>query len=142
MLLNVPELLRALGLARNQQQELQKVLGKLERSGEIARIKGNRYIRPLDADMVPGRIRINRQGKGFLQADDPKLPTITVPEHATSTAFNGDRVLVRRDVVPHGRRQDGYIQRVPNAAFRSRLRRDLAQLAGAHRRACPGQYGY
>ena len=72
--LNVPELLRALGLTRNQQQALQKVLAELERSGQIARMKGNRYARALDADLVPGRIRINRQGKGFLEADDPKLP--------------------------------------------------------------------
>ncbi len=129
--LNVPELLRALGLARNQQQELQKVLGKLERSGEIARIKGNRYIRPLDADMVPGRIRINRQGKGFLQADDPKLPTITVPEHATSTAFNGDRVLVRRDVVPHGRRQP----EEPTGKVLRILERERTQLVGTLQRS-------
>jgi ribonuclease R len=103
--LNVPELLRAVGLARNQQQALQKTLADLERSGQIARIKGNRYARALDADLVPGRIRINRQGKGFLEADDPALPTIVIAEHATSTAFNGDRVLVRRDVIPQGRSQ-------------------------------------
>jgi ribonuclease R len=96
--LNVPELLQALELPRNQQQALQRALADLERSGQIARIKGNRYARALDADLVPGRIRINRQGKGFLEADDPKLPTIVIPEYATSTAFNGDRVLVRRDV--------------------------------------------
>jgi len=101
--LNVPELLGALGLARNQQQALQKTLASLEQSGQIARIKGNRYARALDADLIPGRIRINRQGKGFLEADDPKLPTIVIPEHATSTAFNGDRVLVRRDVTRQGR---------------------------------------
>ena len=105
--LNVPPLLQALGLAANQQQELQRELAALERSGQIARIKGNCYIRPLDADLVPGRIKMNRQGKGFLQADDPKLPEIAVPEHATGTAFNGDRVLVRRDVPGPGGRRPG-----------------------------------
>jgi ribonuclease R len=101
--LNVPELLVALGLPRHEQQALQRALADLERSGQIARIKGNRYARALDADLIPGRIRINRQGKGFLEADDSKLPTIVVPEFATSTAFNGDRVLVRRDAVRQGR---------------------------------------
>src|SRR4030088_963913 len=91
--LNVPELLKAFGLTPNRQQELQSALRALERTGDIARIKGNRYVRPLDADLVPGRIRINRQGKGFLEPDDPKIPTITIPEFATSTAFNNDRVL-------------------------------------------------
>ena len=46
---NVPELLRALKLKANQQQNLQKVLRTLERSGQIARIKGNRYILPMEA---------------------------------------------------------------------------------------------
>src|SRR5579862_2560372 len=93
--LNVPELLRAAGLARNQQQELQRALAELERTGQIARIKGNRYMRARDADLVPGRIRISRQGRGFLGPDEAGLPEIMVPEYATGTAFNGDRVLVR-----------------------------------------------
>ena len=101
--LNVPELLRAAGLARNQQQELQRALMELERSGQIARIKGNRYVRAKDADLVPGRIRINRQGRGFLQADDLNASEIMVPEFATDTALNGDRVLVRKDIVRQGR---------------------------------------
>jgi ribonuclease R len=70
--LNVPELLRALRLPPSAQQDLQRVLRELERTGRVARIKGNRYIQPREADLIPGRIRMNRQGKGFLQPDDPK----------------------------------------------------------------------
>src|SRR5258706_411889 len=102
--LNVPELLRHLHLAPNQQQELQQVLTTLEQSGRIARIKGNRYIEPRDADLVPGRIRITRGGRGFLQPDDPALKEITIPENATSTALHEDHVLVRRDIKPKGLR--------------------------------------
>src|SRR6185436_17284183 len=79
---NVPELLEALGLQRNQQQQLQSVLRKMELTGHIARIKGNRYIEPREADLIPGRIWMNRQGKGFLQPDDPRLKEITIPENA------------------------------------------------------------
>jgi ribonuclease R len=131
--MNVPQLLRALGMAANQQQELQRVLAGLERTGEIVRIKGNRYIRPLDADLVPGRIRMNRQGRGFLQADDPKLPEIMVPEHATATAFNGDRVLVRRDVTPKagGRGRPG---EVTGSVIRI-LERERTQLVGTLQRS-------
>src|SRR5690242_20525426 len=93
---NVPELLRHLRWAPQRQQELQRVLRALEQSGRVARIKGNCYVRPVEADLVPGRIRINRQGKGFLQPDDPALKEIMVPENATSTALHEDRVLVRR----------------------------------------------
>src|SRR5436190_4178725 len=79
---------------------------ELERTSRLARIKGNRYIQPREADLIPGRIRMNRQGKGFLQPDDPKLKEITVPESATGTALHEDRVLVRRDVRPRGLRPE------------------------------------
>src|SRR5213592_2611264 len=95
--LNVPELLKDLRLAPSQQQALQSALRSLEQAGRIARIKGNRYILPGDADLIPGRIRMNRSGKGFLQPDDPGLKEITIPESATHTALHEDRVLVRRD---------------------------------------------
>jgi ribonuclease R len=101
---NVPELLRLLRLPPNRQQLLQDALRELEQTGRIARIKGNRYIQPREADLIPGRIRMNRQGKGFLQPDDPGLQEITIPESATGTALHEDRVLVRRDVRPKGLR--------------------------------------
>ena len=104
--LNVPELLRRLRLAPPRQQELQQVLRRLEQTGQIARIKGNRYIQSREADLVPGRIRMNRQGNGFLQPDDPGQKEIAIPESATSTALHEDRVLVRRDVPPKGLRAD------------------------------------
>jgi ribonuclease R len=95
---NVPELLRLLRFAPNRQQELQAVLRGLEQSGAVARIKGNRYVSPREADLIPGRIRMNRAGKGFLQPDDSDLKEIAIAESATGTALHEDRVLVRRDV--------------------------------------------
>src|SRR6185312_6129128 len=95
---NVPELLRALRWPPHRQQELQQALRRLEQAGRITRTKGNRYIQSREADLVPGRIRINRQGKGFLIPDDSSLKEIMVPESATGTALHEDRVLVRRDV--------------------------------------------
>src|SRR5205809_7432212 len=104
--MNVPELLRRLRLPPNGQQELQAALRQLEQSGRIARIKGNRYILPREADLIPGRIRMNRQGKGFLQPDNPALKEIAIPANATGTALHEDRVLVRRDVRPKGLRPE------------------------------------
>ena len=107
---NVPELLRHLHWAPSRQQELQQVLRGLERSGRITRTKGNRYIQSHEADLVPGRIRINRQGNGFLQPDDPELKEIMIPEDATATALHEDHVLVRRDVRARGLRPERLAQ--------------------------------
>ena len=97
---NVPELLRLLRLPPHQQQALQAVLRQLEQSGDVARIKGNCYVAPREADLVPGRIRMNRAGKGFLQPDDSSLPEIAISESDTGTALHEDHVLVRRNSRP------------------------------------------
>jgi ribonuclease R len=94
---NVPELLRLLKQPPHRQQALQGALRELEQAGDVARIKGNRYITPIEADLIPGRIRMNRAGKGFLQPDDSKLQEIAIAESDTGTALHEDRVLVRRN---------------------------------------------
>jgi ribonuclease R len=130
---NVPELLRRLRLPPHRQQDLQRVLGALERSGRIVRTKGNRYILAHEADLVPGRIRINRQGKGFLQPDDSSLKEIMIPEGATLTALHEDRVLVRRDVRRKLRPDQGQEQET-GAVIRI-LERTRTQLVGTLQRS-------
>jgi len=100
--LNVPELLRALHLPPNRQQDLQRVLFALEQEGRIVRTKGNRYIEACEADLIPGKIRINRGGERISPTGRSGDQEIMVPGNATGTALHEDRVLVRRDVKPKG----------------------------------------
>jgi ribonuclease R len=105
--LNSHELARRLGLERGAQRHFEQTLARMERAGQIARLKqGNRFGLPLEADLIPGRIRINRQGVGMLQPTDPKIRPIRIEHDATATAMHGDRVLVRRDAVT--RRQEAH----------------------------------
>jgi ribonuclease R len=130
--LNVPELLLRFRLPPQRQHELQSALRELEQAGQIARIKGNRYIQPREADLVPGRIRMNRQGKGFLQPDEPGLKEIAIPESATGTALHEDRVLVRRDVRSKGLRSD-FIEPTTGSVVRV-LERRRTQIVGTLQR--------
>lgn len=98
------ELHKRLKLQPHEQQKLNRTLRALERSGQVARIKGGRYIFPKEADLTPGRIQITRQGRGFLMPDKPGSVEIAIPSAATGTAMNDDHVLVRLDVKPKGRR--------------------------------------
>ena len=131
--LSFSELLEELDLPRNRQGELQRALSRLERGGRIARIKhGDRFALPLEADLVPGRVRMNRQGVGTLQPDDPKQPAIRIPPDATSTALHGDHVLVRKDVLPgftprEGKEPTGRVVRV--------LERARTQIVGTLQRS-------
>jgi ribonuclease R len=99
--LSAENLQRHLRVPSDREPEFARALRKLERDGAIALIKASRYVRTTDADLIPGRIRMNRAGKGFLQPDDSSLKEIAVAESATGTALHEDRVLVRR--APRGK---------------------------------------
>lgn len=98
------ELMKQLKIDLSRKQEVRGVLADLERDGFVARIKGHRYILPKEADLIPGRLQITKGGRGFLMPDDPGMAEIEIPARATGTAMNEDRVLVRLDVKPQGRR--------------------------------------
>ena len=130
---NVPEMLEQLRWQPNRQQELQAELRKLEQSGQITRTKGNRYILSQEADLIPGTIQINRQGKGFLRPDDSSVKEIMIPEGDTSTALHGDRVLVRRKVRTRGLRPDRGMERETGSVIRI-LERKRSQIVGTLQR--------
>ncbi len=123
---------RHLRVPPERQRDFDQTLRTLEQTGQVARIKGNRYVRPREADLIPGRIRMNRQGKGFLQPDDPGLKEIAIPESATGTALHEDRVLVRRDVRPKGLRPDA--SDVATGAVVRILERRRTQIVGTLQR--------
>ena len=74
---------------------LNQALRELERSGEIARIRKNRYVLPAEADLVTGTLSIHQAGYGFLITEKPGEPDIFVAAENTGTAMHGDRVVVR-----------------------------------------------
>jgi len=124
--LGAENLQRHLRVPPEREPEFQRTLRKLERDGEIACIKGARYALASDADLIPGRIRMNRSGRGFLQPDDPSLKEISIAESATGTALHEDRVLVRRDVrrknFREGEQENGTVVRI--------LERQRTQIVG------------
>jgi len=119
--------------AANRREDLARLLARMERNGQIMRNRpGNRYTLPRAAELVPGRIRMNRQGTGFLEADDPRIPVIRIPGPATAPALHGDRVLGRREGAPPRARRTG----AKEAAGRvvRVLERARTQLVGTLRR--------
>src|SRR5215469_8454598 len=105
--LNRIDIGRKLGLTGAGRVALRKSLRELERVGEIARIRKNRYVLPSDADLVTGKLSIHQAGYGFLVPEKSGEPDIFVAAENTGTAMNGDRVVVRisRDI-PQRRAKD------------------------------------
>ena len=99
------EIARALGLKASQRVQLRHQLRDLERTGEIARIRKNRYVFPSEADLVTGTISIHQAGFGFLTTEKPGEPDIYVAAENTGTAMHGDRVVARINRDVSGRRR-------------------------------------
>ena len=117
------EIAQALGAKGRDRVNVRQTLKELERSGDIARIRKNRYVLPSEADLVTGKLSIHQAGFGFLVPEKSGEPDIFIAAENTGTAMNGDRVVARinRDI-PQRRAKD----RSASAA----LRRDKQRAEG------------
>jgi ribonuclease R len=101
------EIARELGSKSSQRVALRNTLRELERTGEIVRIRQNRYVLPAEADLVTGKLSIHQAGFGFLTREKSDEPDLFIAAENTGTAMHGDRVVARiaRDV-PQRHRSD------------------------------------
>src|SRR6059036_931381 len=114
--LDKTDIARKLGLTASERVALRKTLRELERGGQIARIRKNRYVLPAEADLVAGKLSIHQVGYGFLTPETPGGPDVFIAAENIGTAMHGDRVVARisRDA-PHDRikgRREGRIIRI------------------------------
>jgi ribonuclease R len=114
--LNRSDIARKLGLTGAERVALRKILRELERAGEIARIRKNRFVLPSEADLVTGKLSIHQVGYGFLTSEIPGHPDVFIAAENIGTAMHGDRVVARISPdEPYGRikgRREGRVIRI------------------------------
>src|SRR5437762_7016359 len=84
--LDKSELAKALDRKSGVRMGLNQALRDLERAGEIARIRKNRYVLPPTADLVTGKVHIHQAGYGFLISEKPGQPDIFVARSEEHTS--------------------------------------------------------
>ncbi|MBA2622429.1 MAG: ribonuclease R [Chthoniobacterales bacterium] len=90
------ELGKALGRKSGVRMGLNETLRDLERDGEIARIRKNRYVLPSAADLVTGLLHVHQAGYAFLTRENkPGEQDLFIAAQNTGTAMHGDRVVAR-----------------------------------------------
>src|SRR5215831_50447 len=114
--LNKIEIGRKIAVSGSARVALRRTLRELERAGEIARIRKDRYILPAEADLETGRLSLHQVGYGFLSPEKPGEPDVFIAAENIGTGMHGDRVVARisRDA-PSGRikgRREGRVIRV------------------------------
>jgi ribonuclease R len=89
------DIARKLALTSARRVALRKTLRDLERAGEIARIRKNRYVLPAEADLVTGKLSIHQVGYGFLAPETAGESDIFIAAENIGVAMHGDRVVAR-----------------------------------------------
>jgi ribonuclease R len=118
------QLIHDLGLKGRDRRELQQVLREMTRRRKLIAIGKERWGLPTTAsnqDLVVGRLRMHRDGYGFVIPDPGSLPAraegklqgdIFIPPPEVGNAMHGDQVLVEMGRIRHDGRAEGRIVRV------------------------------
>jgi ribonuclease R len=114
--LNKIEITRKLGVSGQARVELRRTLRDLERAGEIARIRKDRYVLPAEADLVTGKLSVHPAGYAFLTSEKRGEPDVFIAAENVGRAMHGDRVVARISAeTPAGRikgRREGRVIRI------------------------------
>ena len=86
---------KALGRKSGVRMNLNAVLREMERDGEIARIRKNRYVLPAEADLVTGTLSVHQSGFAFLPRAKAGEQDLYISAENTGTAMHGDKVVAR-----------------------------------------------
>src|SRR5215468_10222255 len=105
--LNKVEIARKFGVTGRSRVALRKTLRDLERAGEIARIRKDRYVLPAEADLVTGKLSLHPVGYGFLTSEKSGESDVFIAAENVGIAMHGDRVVARISPEPPARRIKG-----------------------------------
>src|SRR5262245_20770274 len=114
--LNKIDIARKVGVGGGARVVLRRTLRELERAGEIARIRKDRYVLPAEADLITGKLSVHPVGYGFLAPEKSDEPDVFIAAENIGTAMHGDRVVARvSPEAPAGRikgRREGRVIRI------------------------------
>ena len=89
------EILRRLGLQKEQRQKAREYLRDLADEGKVVRIRGNRYGLPSKMNLIVGRVKTHPDGYGFVIPEAEGEEDIFISPRNLKEAMNGDRVVAR-----------------------------------------------
>jgi len=89
------EVLRRLGLQKEQRRQARECLKDLADEGKVVRIRGNRYGLPSKMNLIVGRVKTHPEGYGFVIPEAEGEEDIFISPRNLKEAMHGDRVVAR-----------------------------------------------
>jgi len=114
-LMSFRQLLRELDLDESERHEIRHLLHGLVKSGNVVKLKGNRYTLPEERTVIAGKLAVHRDGYGFVIPE--KTPSefdgdVFIPARFVGDAMQGDSVLVSVERIKDDRRAEGKILKI------------------------------
>lgn len=114
-LMSFRQLIRELDLDDSERHEIRHLLHEMVKSGNVIKLKGNRFSLPEERSVILGKLSAHRDGYGFVTPD--KKPSgfegdVFIPARFMGDAMQGDAVLVSVEKVKDGGRAEGRILKV------------------------------
>jgi ribonuclease R len=98
--LHKTDLAKRLGVPVNERSAFRKILAQLEQDGRITRVRKDRYLLPVQADLLVGVIQINPRGFGYLLNETADGEgDVYISADNTGASLHRDRVVIR--LIPH-----------------------------------------
>ncbi|HSG46355.1 MAG TPA: RNB domain-containing ribonuclease, partial [Longimicrobiales bacterium] len=85
-------------------------LREMEKAGKLYRVKGGRYAPPESISLFTGILSTTRRGDGFVRG--AAGAEVFVPARDLESAMDGDKVVVRIESRPRGRKPEGRVIKV------------------------------
>lgn len=111
------EILRRLGLAREEGIGLRRLLRQLTEEGRLVRIRGNRYGLPTKMNLVVGKLRGHPDGFAFVIPEKEGEDHIFISPRKLGGALHGDRVVARVESMRR-KGKEGRVIRVLERSFK------------------------
>lgn len=89
------DLLAVFEIDNEEEVKFSKLLGRLEKDGDILKTRKNKYGVPEMMKLIKGVIRLSERGYGILVPDEPGRPEVFVYGRNLNGAMHNDRVMVR-----------------------------------------------
>jgi ribonuclease R len=94
-ILSFRELARKLHVSEPEEESLRELLDRLERRGEVVRVRGEKYSAIEFSNLLAGRLTVRPEGYGFVLV--PGGTDLFVPRGGMHGAMDGDTVLAREE---------------------------------------------
>ncbi|MBU0678878.1 MAG: ribonuclease R, partial [Verrucomicrobia bacterium] len=88
------ELAKALHIKGSARRDFRNTLYQLERSGQVIRLRKNRWAIPDQSQQVTGFLEVNSKGFGFVRPLAADSEDIFIPGDSMGLAIHGDKVIV------------------------------------------------